>query len=479
MTEASLTRQTMATGGADANGAMTAGIFAVACVFYLASLDFATTGDSVYYANLIDTLRFDQLTLHQGYYVAGLVFAKLGEWLFGASTVQSITAMNAFFGAGMLAVAYPLLCRYLGSNRDALIGVLMLLFSHRVFFNATMAEIYSMQAFLIWTSFLLFENRRFYWAGVFVALAMWVSPLTVFFGLWFPLVAWLRGFGWSALFKFAVAGALLYVPFLAVFYEELFWGTRGILKISEQREYLPLESVKNFAKFQFKHFSVLHALLIPALFALKRERTLVWMTLALALPNVYVLSKLPGEENVFISPLDLFFVCWFMVGWRVLREHSLVWIAYAVFLYQVITFAITEHSLFRPSNADYDTHIREIGRIVNAEKDPAVLTVWATQMDYVYYNRSEPYFPIEQGPWFEQTIKIDEISDETKAEILEHEVIFVIDNYRPSGYSELYMSEASLSRRYETSSIRRRVEQPLGFECEPVLVGRTTLYRCR
>jgi hypothetical protein len=481
MTEASLTRQTLSAGpaGADVNRAMTVGIFVAACVFYLTSLDFATSGDAVYYANLIDTLRFDDLTLHQGYYVIGLVFARVGEWLFGASTVQSITAMNAFFGAGMLAVAYPLLCRYLGSSRDALIGVLMLLLSHRVFFNATAAEIYTMQTFFVWTSFLLFENRRFYWAGVSIALAMWISPLTVFFGLWFPLVAWLRGFGWSAIFKFAGAGALLYLPFLAVFYQELFWGTRGILKISGQKDTTPLFAAKNFAKFQFKNYSILNALLIPAVFALKRERTLILMTLALAVPNIYVLSKLSGENNVFILPLDLIFVCWFMVGWRVLRDHSLVWIAYVAFLYQIVNFAIAEHSLFRPANAEYAEHIREIGQIVAAEQDPAVLTLWSNQMDYVYYNRAEPAFPLEEGDWFQQTINIDEISDQTKAEILEHDVIFVIDPYRPTGYSELYMSEESLARRYDARSIRRKVERHVGLDCEPVLEGRTVLYRCR
>jgi hypothetical protein len=237
--------------------------------------------------------------------------------------------------------------------------------------------------------------------------------------------------------------------------------------------------VKNFAKFQFKNFSVLHALLIPALFAVRRERKLVLLTLAVALPNIYVISKIPGEENVFISPLDLFFVCWFMVGWQVLRDHSLVWIAYLALLYQVVTFAITEHTLFRPANADYATHMREIGRIVDAEQDPVVLAFWAIQMDYVYYNREKPEFPLEQGRWYEQTINIETIDDQTRAEILGHDVIFLIDHYRPSGYSELYMSEESLSRRYDTMSIRRTAERPLGLECEPVLDGRTTLYRCR
>ena len=34
----------------------------------------------------------------------------------------------------------------------------MLFACHRVFFNATMAEVYAMQTFLIWTAFLLFAH---------------------------------------------------------------------------------------------------------------------------------------------------------------------------------------------------------------------------------------------------------------------------------------------------------------------------------
>ena len=91
-------------------------VFVVALVVYCASLEFAVSGDSLYYANIIDTLRFDQFSLHQAYYVAGLVFAKVLTALFGFTTDQSLTAMNAFFGAGMLAVAFPLLVQHLGSK---------------------------------------------------------------------------------------------------------------------------------------------------------------------------------------------------------------------------------------------------------------------------------------------------------------------------------------------------------------------------
>jgi hypothetical protein len=58
-------------------------------------------------------------------------------------------------------------------------------------------------------------------------------------------------------------------------------------------------------------------------------------------------------------------------------------------------------------------------------------------------------------------------------------VIFLIDPYQPSGYTELYLSDEKLDQRYETESTRRMVERHAGLTCEPVLEGRNVLYRCR
>lgn len=454
-------------------------VFCTGLLIYLMSLDFGSSGDALYYANIIDTNRFDQLTLHQGYYVIGLVFSRVFAWFFGFTTDQSLTAMNAVFGAGMLAVAYELLTRYLNSSRDALLGVIMLLASHRVFFNATMAEAYAMQTFLIWLSFLLFEQRRFYWSGIAIGLAMWTSPLTVFFCLWFPIVAWRRGFGVESILRLATSGGIVYLPFFALYYDELLWGTRGLLNIDSAKEARPWLALKNFLKFQFKHYSVVNLLLLPALVAFRRERNLAWMTIALVIPNLYLLPKLYSEDNVFISTLDLIFVCWFMVGWQVLRAKSIGWIAAAFLIVQVSVFGLSQGTLLRTANFEYREEMRQIGEIVSREDDPVIFADWARLVAFVYYNRDEASFPLEAGEWFHMVLDVAKLDEIRREDVIRHDAIFVIESYKASGYSELYLSDQALAERFESNSIRRLVERSTELTCETALQGHTALYRCR
>jgi hypothetical protein len=461
-------------------------ILLASCIVYVANLDFASTGDTIYYANIIDTLRFDQLTAHQAYYLLGFMAAKLFGWTFGLSTDQGLALMSALFGAGALSVGYLLLKHYLDSGRDALIGTLMLFLCHRFFVNATSAEIYIVQTFFIWSSFLLFENRRFYTAGLSIALAIWVSPLTVAFGFWFPVVAYLRGFGIRALVRLSIPVALIYLPFLYFFYEELLWGVRGLINEDQRRQLDLIEGGRNFFTYQFKHYSFLNLLIIPALFVLRREKVLLWISLAVVLPNIYVISQLSSEDNVFILPLDIFFVCWFVIGWRVLRERSLVWVAAAVLVAHGIVFLIAERPFLRAAHKNYDDEMRAIGRIVQDAGNAILVADWHRRMAFVYFNRQIASYPLEQDYWYDMSFDISYLTmhrfNKTKSEtddFANYGAVFVLDSWKYSPQASLFLDDTTLQQRYERQSQRREVEHFLDVECQPILSGLYTLYRCR
>ena len=115
-------------------------LFLASCITYILNIDFTSNGDTIYYANIIDTLNFDKLTTHQAYYLLGFLFTKIAYWAFGLPTDQALALMSTLFGASALCIGYLLLKRYLESERDAFIGTLMLFLCHRYFENSISAE---------------------------------------------------------------------------------------------------------------------------------------------------------------------------------------------------------------------------------------------------------------------------------------------------------------------------------------------------
>ena len=460
---------------------LTWSIFLVGCILFITNLDFTSTGDAIYYANIIDTLRFDQLTVHQGYYLIGYLFAQLFTSIGGLPTDQALALMNALFGAGALCIGYLLLKHYLESTRDALLGTIILLLCHRFFVNSTSAEVYIVQTFFIWSSYLLFERRSFYSAGIAIGIAMWVSPLTVAFGLVFPVVAWLRGYGIRALIKLSIPALLIYLPFLFLFYEELFWGVRGLIEQDEQRDIDLALTAQDVFRYQIKHYSFLNLLFLPALMELKREKQLLYISIAATIPNIYVISQLPGEDNVFILTLDIFIVCWYMIGWRYLRERSLAPLAIVILLAHVFVFLFSERPFIDDTHKNYADEMVAIGHIVQDSEESIIFMDWARRMAFVYYNRDEASYPIEQGHWYDISGDIADIIKYKKFgtdDFAGYETFYVLESYSASPRASLFLSEQSLRERYETMSEKRRIERFLNVKCRLIRPGLHKLYKC-
>ena len=378
-------------------------VFAAGMVIFLFNVDLLSSGDTIYYANIIDALKFGKLTAHQGYYVIGWIFSVTLNAFVEISTDQVLAYMSVVFGSGALVVGFLLAKHYLESTNYALITVLILIVCHRFFENSIWAEIYIVQAFFLWTALLLFEKRRYYGSGLALAFSLWMSPLTLPFCLWFPVSAYLKRTGFPSLLKTALPVVVLYGLFLVLFYEELFWGNRGLLTQDQGRQIQLIEGLKGFAEYQFKHYSVLNLLIIPAIFTFRGNRYLVWTSLAIVLPNIYVITQLLGEQNVFILPLDIIFAVWMTIGFRYLLEHRLRIVAITMLLLHIAFFAAGDRPFFRPSNASYPDDMREIGRIVDRDATSLLFVDWSRRMAFVYFNRDEPSDPLEDGYWYNKS----------------------------------------------------------------------------
>jgi hypothetical protein len=269
------------------------------------------------------------------------------------------------------------------------------------------------------------------------------------------------------------------LPFLLVFYQELFWGERGLLRIDRIADAAPLQAFGAFLKYQLKHYTFLNLLYLPALSVIGGNRQLLWATLAFALPNAYVIANLPGEDNVFILALDLFFVLWIMLGWQYLRERQGEWIPVVLLIVQVALLMFPERQLFRVANTDYPDIYRELGRTLLQHQRPLLVTDWQHRVALGYYNRDRPSFPLETGRWFDWSVNVTDLAALSPEQLAGVDAIYVIDDWRPSSRATVFRSEAQIEQTREQMSSRRTVEKYLDLTCHSVPGHSIALYRCR
>ncbi|MDH3691508.1 MAG: hypothetical protein OEU36_18865, partial [Gammaproteobacteria bacterium] len=413
-------------------------LFLSGLAIFISNVDLLSTGDTIYYANIIDTLRLDQLTAHQGYYVFGLIVSTGLNFFSSVPTDQALAYMSAVFGSAALTVGFLLARHYLESTSYALLTVLILFVCHRFFENSISAEVYIVQAFFLWLAILLFEKQQFYVSGIALTFSFWVTPLTLPFCLWFAVSAYLRRIGVFPLLKTALPAVVLYGLFLIIFYEELLWGNRGLLEQDEAREILFGEGLRSFGTYQFKHYTVLNLLFIPALFALKHYRYLAWTSLAIVLPNIYVISQLRSEDNVFILPLDIIFAIWIAIGFRFLIARRLKYFALAILILHAAVFIALEDLFTRPSHASFANEIQEIGQLVKSKRSSLLFAKWSQRMAFVYFNRTEPSFPLEGGYWYSKSYDMGHIqqNDAKANDFAEYAPIYVLETWGVSAHGK-------------------------------------------
>lgn len=454
-------------------------VVAAGLLLFGLNVEFPLSGDAAIYADFALQAKLDQLTLHIGYYALLFAADRTFGALLGIPIQETSVWLNVVAGALTLGVAYLLALRLLGTRRDALLCVVILALSGRVLANATTSEIYMPQTLLVLLSFWFFVRERVLGAGLLAGLAMLISPLSAFAYLFYPVYDYQRAgrIRWGVLLRLAGGGLVVYLPYLVMFGREMLWGQRGLLTVNRIVAFDPTATLLGFPVFQFKTYTTLLLLLIPALFAVRTHLRFLALTLAVAVPHIYIILKLTSEDNVFILNTDFFFACWLVIGWGVLAKSAVgKWIA-PVPLAGHLALVVVSGSIFRfESGRGYAAEMRDIAQRYLQGRDAVLVTDWTTSMALTFYGRPAITNTLENEPLIKQMYDLEKQpyppSHLTAAEI------FLMDPWKPGPLNRLLRSEASLQAQHLTKAVVSRAEQQLGLQCTLVQEGTNRLYRC-
>ena len=454
-------------------------IVLVSLVFFALNVDVLLYGDAALYGDYALRRKITEVTLHFGYYWLLIgVQATIGN-LLHVPMQETMVWVNVVCGALAMGVAYLLALELLGNRRDALTTVLILALSGRVINNATSSEMYIPQTLCVLSSFYLFVRSRIVAAGIVAGLALLISPLSAFAYLFFPVFDFERArkVRVATLATLTAAAALVYGPFLAVYGHELFWGTRGLLLINGQDQFDPLLALANFPKYQFKQFTALLLLLVPAFIYADRHKRFYILAAAVAIPHLYIILKLTGEDNVFILNSDFFFAAVLALGWRELLQSAwtrfigpaLLTVHAAVFILSGLLFSFEMHR-------DYAREMREFATTYVVNHDAVVITDWGTAVALTFFGRTTPTTTILQEPMYRQIYDIDGLPS-VNPSLNVHDV-FLIDRWKPLPLNAFFHSKESINRQYQIHSTRNIAERQLHVTCSLLFEKTNKVYRC-
>lgn len=448
-------------------------------LLYALNVDFWLYGDSALYADYALRRHFSEVSLHIGYYwlVAGA--DVIAGRLFGMPIQETMAWLNVAAGTLLLCVAYSLGLALLQNRTAALLTVAVLAFSGRAITNATTSEIYTTQALFVLLSFLLFAQERIAWSGVAAACAMLVSPLSAFAFLFYPVLDWQRSgtIRWNVLFKLGGIALLCYTPFLIGYGHELLWGRRGLLSISGQTPLDVGRAARNFPKYQFKQYTVLLALYLPALLAIRKQLRFFALAAAVALPHLYVISRLPAEDNVFIFNTDFFTAAILALGWLELsRRKYLQWVGPAMLAGHIAILIASDLLFSFNHHRSYDEELRAVNNEYLRGKDATLITDWGTAMPFVLFARDSMSAGLIEEKLFDRVYDLENPAENRAA--LNAPVFYVLDRWNPTPLNRLFRSEEAIREQYRTYSLRNVAERTLNLQCALLKEETNRLYRC-
>lgn len=457
------------------------GIVLAGFIFFALNVDFRPSGDAVMYADYVSLAKFDELTLHIGYYA--LVFAvqrTLGTVL-GIPVHETMVWINVAFGALALGVTYHLSRHFLGSRTSALLSSAILLLCGRVIMNATSSEVYMMQTCLVMLSFLLFVNERIVIAGLVAGIAMLVTPLSAFAFLFFPVFDYTRAgrVRWRLLALLAAAALVVYIPYLAVYGSELLWGRRGLLDINSDVPLEPLAMLASVPRFAFKHYTLLLLLLIPALAAVRAYKSFLAVTSAVVIPHMYVVSKLTSEDNVFLLCVDFFIACWMVIGWRQLARSKVGRLVAPLPLAGHVALLIASGTIFGfEPHREYAGDLRGFARSSVLGRDATVITDWDTGMALTYFGRPAATSTIERDPLYKQMFDIN-APERSDPRSLDAPDLYLLDRWEPGPLRRFLISDEAIAVLRRQHGVLSIAQQRFNIECVFIGVSAHPLYKCK
>lgn len=455
-------------------------IAALGLLLYGLNADFWLYGDSAMYADFSMRRSFGQVSLHIGYYYIVVAAQATFGALFQLPIEQTMAWLNVASGAAVLCLSYLLALELIPSRTVALLATAMLGVSGRMISNATTSEIYMTQTMFVLWSFLCFVRGKTLWAAATAAASMLVSPLSIFAFLFYPVVDYQRTgkVRIAELLKLGVVSFALYVPYLIVHGYDLLWGVRGLLVIRDITPTEPSAIALNFPKYQFKAFTAMLLLCAPALLALRKYKHLFVLSAAVALPHLYVIIKLTGEDNVFIFNTDFFFALLLALGWiELLRRRRTAWIGPALFVTHVALFVVSRAIFAFNTHASYAAEIRNVHNEHLRGRNAKLITDWGTTMAYVFHARDSATTDLAEEPVIRQVYDIDNEPD-SNVVALDGPELYLLDRWNPTPLNKLFRSQAQIDALMQINSVRFISERRYGLRCELIEERTNRLYRC-
>ena len=149
MTAALMLQMPMDPPGANTSRLHITALMLSALVLYTVNVDFVIHGDAAVLSDYVLLRKFDELTLHLGYYVALFGMHTLLGGMFGVPIEQAAVWPNVVGGTLSVEVAYALAVKLFGNRRDALLCGVVFAVSGRALANSTPSEIHMLQTLLV------------------------------------------------------------------------------------------------------------------------------------------------------------------------------------------------------------------------------------------------------------------------------------------------------------------------------------------
>ena len=421
------------------------------------------------------------MPIHFGYYATVFLFHSVSNLFVSIALDEFLVEVNVFLGAISAAVSFFLAKSFMRSNLQACLCSLVLMFSGKYFNNATSAEIYMLQTTFTLIGFYLFVKERPLAASIAAFMAALVSPLTIFSFLFFPIVAITKRFDKTIVVKFILPFLLLYGAFFIVMYHGLLWGKRGLFMFSAQASFQPVEAILNYMKYTVKHFHILTPLAMAGLVLGLRRTEILLPTIAIYVPNFFIISRLPGEDQVHILIVDFFLAQLITLGLfyfsgikyvRMLHKAGLILVLTSFIIFSMYI----NNNIVHRNNRAYRDEIVHIYTNYLTEKNSVIIASWWDGMALKYYNRGNHKQPLNEGDFADRCYNEELMTSDDRALLLSYDHIYVLEKYNPSRFTEFVLNEAQLMERSKRYSLKSKVERILNARCKEVFSGLLTLY---
>ncbi len=428
-------------------------------------------GDACIYADNILRTRFNDISIHIGYYFIGYIFHKILS-LFNAPVDVSLILMSNIFGAVGVVFAYLFVYEILYDHKLSIICAAILLFSGTYVEYSTQAEIYIPQVAFILASMYLFYKERNILSGLLYAAALLITPISVFVLPYYIFIAVKRRSSIKEMLYFIIPFMVIYLPIFLSIYNELLWGRRGLLRISSNLPYNSLKMiVSNIVFVLIKSFNILAPfVLIGHIIYWFKDKSKFLLLCILWLSYSYVIAKLSrfDLETAFL-PIFVYFALLILNGIVFiniyLKNNLKIGNAFGMIIlpcYIILSVMIwigpakIFHPQITPDNNFKNEMLAFKERI--SDNDILIASFWHG-VAFAFYTRYNPEEEIETTMGNQRWIDIDQLNVESVRQLLnEFADVYVMEAYAPSAVAKVIFDEKELEDRYFEQSLKAQIE---------------------